>query len=371
MIKVGILTFSFALNYGSLLQAYALQEVLETKGYSACIIDLEEFNEENALPVKERIRKKIIKIVSNFDFLPVIRKRNDKIEKFEAFRKHFNLTMKCHDIAELQHIADDLDVIIVGSDQVWNTHLKDFTYLFMLPVDNIRKIGYSVSLGWASETDLKEYQKEIQKFAAISVREETSKQLVRSIYKSDIAVTADPTLLVDTATWNMISESTTISVEKPFLLCFLFAKNRKYSREKYRFVNEIAKSKNLKVIYLNHGYNKYSFREDAFCDCGIEDFLYLFRNASAVVTDSFHGTVFSIIYRREFYSIVDNSNTDRRKQGLLNRLGLEKRAVDVNEKINEVQDESIDYEAVAQKLYQMKEESLDFLDKEIGKTYGA
>ena len=366
MIKVGILTFNFALNYGSLLQAYALQKVLEDMGYDAYMIDLEEINEENTLSIKTKIRKKIIKIVSHVGIVPVIRERNIKVRKFQDFRKNYNFTEKCNDLAGLQKIADEMNVIIVGSDQVWNTTLQDFTHLFMLPVKNVKKVGYSVSLGNAPESDLQKYKYDIKDFDAVSVREEKSRQLVEKIYEKKIGVTVDPTLLIGAEKWKQMAEKSSINIEGPYLLCFLFGKNREYFNEKYKLVDSIAKNKRLKVIYLNHGYNKYSFNKNALCDSGIEDFLKLFSEASAVVTDSFHGTVFSVIYERDFYSIVDSNNADRRKQDLLISLGLQSRIIDISAEKQDLSYETIDYENVNNRLECLCKESLDFLNKEIG-----
>jgi hypothetical protein len=366
MKKVGILTFNFALNYGSLLQAFALQKALEGMDYDAYMIDLEEINAENQLPLKARIRKVIICVLSKCVFLPVIKDRNDKVNKFQAFREKYRFTPKCRNIADLQAIANELDVLLVGSDQVWNTTLQDFTYLFMAPVKSVKKIGYSVSLGNAPETDLLQYKDEIKGFHAISVREENSRLFVESLYGKKTPVTIDPTFLIDDVVWKTIALRATVDIEEPYLLCFLFGKNRDHYREKYEMVKSIAKRNKLKIVYLNHGYNKYSLYPNALCDCGIEDFLKLFSKADMVVTDSFHGTVFSIIFKRKFYSIVDMKSKDRRKQDLLMRIGLEKRLLDVCDSGKELLDDNIDYDDVGQKLGLLRKESLEFLKKEIG-----
>jgi len=365
-LKVGILTFNFALNYGSLLQSYAMQEILKSMGYDAYIVDLDELNKENRLSVKAKLRKILVETSSRFGFIPVIRDRNNKVKKFQNFRKRFHFTSKCNDIDSLQAIADEFDALIVGSDQVWNPGLQDFTYLFMLPVNGVKKIGYSISLGKAKEEELDEFKKDIRDFDSISVREADIKDVVERLSGKNVSVTLDPTLILDKTVWTKLAEESAIELNRPYLLCFLFGKNREFNKEKYAFVNCVAKKKGIDIIYLNHGYNRYSFGNNAYCDCGIEDFLKLFINADAIVTDSFHGTVFSIVFEKEFYSIVDGTSSDRRKQDLLAAAGIDTRIVDVSSNNLTVDDMNIDYSLVSKRLELMKDESIGFLKSRIG-----
>ena len=364
--KVGVLTYNFALNYGSLLQSYAMQVTLEKLGYDAYIVDLDELNKENKLSARAKMRKILVDTSSRFGFIPVIRDRNNKVMKFQTFRKKFHFTNKCDDIDGLQAIANKFDALIVGSDQVWNPRLQDFTYLFMLPVSGVRKIGYSISIGKAKEEELSRFKNEIRDFDYISVREAGIKDAVERLYGKDVCVTLDPTLLLDKAVWMKQAEKSDVKLKKPYLLCFLFGKNREFNKGKYEFVKHIAKKKKLDIIYLNHGYTRYSFGKNAYCDCGIEDFLKLFNNADMIITDSFHGTVFSIIFEREFYSIVDGTSSDRRKQDLLSAVGIDTRIVDISKKNMLIDEKSIDYALINKRLELMKEESIDFLKDRIG-----
>lgn len=365
-VKVGIVTFSFALNYGSLLQCYALQETINNMGHEAYIVDLKENNKESYLSMKARFRGLVVTVASTFEFIPIIKDRNNKVRKFQEFRNLFNLTDECDDISDLQKIANKLDVLIVGSDQVWNPHLQDFTYLFMLPVSGVKRIGYSISMGKAQEKDIEKYKSDISGFDAISVRERQIKEPIERLYGREVYVTVDPTFLLGADKWKHFMENAEVNVNSPYLLCFLFGKNKEYNTAKYKFVDAVAKEMGLKIIYLNHGYNRRSFLKNSYCDCGIEDFIKLFRDASLIITDSFHGTVFSIIFQKDFYAILDSKSTDRRKQDLLETMGISKRAVDISASNISWSRESIDYYLVDAKLKQLKQDALDYLRNEIG-----
>lgn len=362
MKKVGIITFNFALNYGSLLQCYALQNTLESLGNRAYIVKLNENNEESHIGTGKAVRNWLISLASHFDFIKIIRERNIKVRKFIGFaEERFNYTDGCNSIEDLSRICNNLDALISGSDQVWNNRLQDFTELFFLPVEGVGKIGYSISTGPVEEEELQAYQELIKAFDNISVREMKTKKIVSSLWGQQPVVTCDPVFLTDKVLWDKLASTSEYDISEPYILVFLFGKNREYFDRKYEIVEKIAKNRNLNVVYLNHGYYKHSFKKNAICDAGIEDFIKLLKGADVVLTDSFHGTAFSLIYEKDLYTCVVSNNSDRRKQELLLSVGASHRLIEIDKMNYIINHNPIDYSVVRKSICKMKDESLDYL----------
>ena len=357
--KIGIITYHFAINYGAVLQCYALQSYLKEKG-----CDVEVLNYIND---KQEKNNKIFKygglkaIISNICLLPFIPQISRKRKKFKLFNsKYLNLSKRITNIEELREYIDknEFDYIISGSDQVFNPKINDFDRAFLFPFEtNAKKISYAASTGAASREDIKKIESYIEEFCKISIREESDKNKFNENIKQRIETVSDPVILRNKEKWHEIIDKKDKSNEK-YLVCYFLHKN--IFSEEYKIAKKIAKEKGLKMIVINVRYSKQSIRKNTLFNVGPEDFLRLIANADYVCTDSFHGTIFSIIFNKNF-SCFDTKNNinDSRRKNLLGNVGLLNRMLYIEN--NEFNTNQINYDTVNKKVEEIREQSKNFL----------
>lgn len=361
MKKVGILTYHFALNYGAALQCYALKKSVELLNTECFVIDslTDQQKRNNSLSHK---RYGIKNLIMQIGLLPFYSARKRKQDKFISFsNNYFSLTSRCKNSYELINVVLDykLDTVICGSDQVWNTKIDDFTELFFLPFKaNIRKLGYGISIGGCTYNELKNYRNEINNFDSIGVRETKAASVLNNLSSIPITKVIDPTLLLKKEDWDKMAKNSKISIKEPYIICYFLHKD--YFSKEYDLVKKIAKVKKLKVFYINQRYSIRSFYSNTLHDVGPNDFISLIKNAELVCTDSFHGTLFSIIYHKAFYSFIPSQNIkDTRQQDVLDCLGLSSRCVYLDH--IKLCDEDINYKKIEDKISILRHQSLDFL----------
>lgn len=317
--KIGILTHPLESNYGGILQNYALQQALIRLGHQPITIDYHPLP-----PAGESIRhnlKSIFRLVCKgikprFRFID---RPNPKFRKFISDNintTQYYLTLKQNIIAD-----NRLDAIIVGSDQVWShLYIKRYKisnmFLGFIHNDcNIPKISYAASFGvdkWHyNQTDTAMMRQLISRFDAVSVREASGVNLCREHLRCDAIHLLDPTLLLNATDYSKLIKRKT-TTEENTLLAYILDK----SPEKIAHINHIATKLNLKVKIVGaHSNVSYS----------IEEWLNLFKNCHYVVTDSYHGTIFSIIFRKDFSCIVNTQRGGDRFHSLLSMLELNNR----------------------------------------------
>lgn len=358
--KIGIITYHFAQNYGSVLQCYALQEYLKNIGYSVEIInfvsDKQEINNSLSNGLKGKIRSLL--------FFPINKKRKIKYNKFLSFRKEYLLeTKKVSNLKDLKKLVDlkKYDYIISGSDQVFNPNINDFDLSFVFPFEtSAKKIAYAASLGNAKEKELKILKKYLIDFNKISLRESGDKDVFEESTGLETDIVCDPVFLLSKNKWieilNHIEDN--YKINGRYLLCYFIHKD--YMRKSIKVAKKIAKEKKLKIIFINAGYNFNSLKRDTIVDCGPCDFLKLFQNAEYICTDSFHGTSFSTILNKNFTCVDSKSNlTDKRRLSLLDKLALEHRYVYVENDNISLND--IDFTKTNSIIENYSNESKDFL----------
>lgn len=364
MKKVAIITFHAAHNYGSMLQAYALQTTIKDIGCECDVINFRTDRQKDLYTVFTK-RKGIKYLLKNASHLLYYKSLKEKYDKFESFLdKHIKLTdMQYQSLEELENADFDYDYYISGSDQIWNPIPADFDWAYYLPfVKNGKRIAYAPSFGQLSSLGDEKTKAQISKYLyeydRISVRESGSKRNVKELINKDVQVVLDPTLLLEKEKYDeLVCKQTLVEGEFIFLYT-LFATPE---------IIEVAKyfSKQLKLpIVVSNFSNQYdcinSFTKRF--SSGPEEMLWFIKNARLVLASSFHGTVFSIIYKKPFYAI--GGNTDARISTLLDITGLSARSIDKNNmktKINQAFDISFD-EAI-QKLERERQTSMDYLRK--------
>ena len=360
--NIGILTFHNAHNYGAVLQCYALQVIVQQLGHNVDIIDYRNSSiEETYKPIqwKKLFRSSPIHFLKSIILLlPFGYRRFIRGRKFINFvRNQLHLTTKKY----TQSIPEiyGYDSIIIGSDQLWNskwTNGLDKYYWGIFKHDaNCKIISYAVSLG---NPDFNENEKlqikcYLKNFDFISVRENSLKESVLQLTGNPVSITLDPTLLTRQDTWCK------------------FLRNNKYGdyvliyplKDKKNTINcGIALAKKLHINYIILDGSAYWRKRQHHLDLeGPESFISLLSNSKYVVTSSFHGTAFSIIFQKSFYSFISIDHPNTRIQSLLEQLDLTSRIV----QDSNFQLETIDYENVTLRLGTIAEKSIDFIKKSI------
>lgn len=366
MKKIGMITFHSAHNYGAMLQVYALQKTLLNNGYQAEIIDYRDKKIMSGYKLFKLNKKNLYTIIKSFaSSLFFLIPNYMRAKRFNNFLKKYLKTtkIKYKSEKELKDNPPDEDIYIVGSDQVWNTaltgSLKD-AYTLNFGKDNVKRISYAASIGKSEIPDtLKDIFKEkISKIDKISVREEQAKELLSGLINKNIDVVLDPTLLLEKEKWMSLIEKKEKEKEKYIFIYGIGERDRLY-----KIANYFSEKTNLKLVHFdnkNKGYK--NVLKSAYSDGPIE-FLNLIKNAEYVIAQSFHGTVFSLIFRKKFFVIPDKT-TSSRVINLLKKLGLEDRIINSIEEIGDY-DREINYEEVESKLKFEREKSLEFLKNSI------
>ncbi|MBQ4145029.1 MAG: polysaccharide pyruvyl transferase family protein [Clostridia bacterium] len=367
--KIGMLTFSYSSNPGSVLQTYALQDTISNmEGYTASIINYQKIQAGKPIigetiftkPIKRWTVKKVAEWVARMVAYPL---RMSKYEKFFGeYYKNFNPKRITRE--DLPSIEMEYDKFVVGSDQVWNydspnvddTHFLDFVS------DSSKKISYAASFGknGVPEEKKEDAKKYISDFASISVREEVGVEIVSDLTDKKAEFVLDPSLLLDKERYQQMAI-------KPRKKKYVFLYLREESPQLEKFAKDLAKCYGLTVVkVIKHWMcNK---QGKGFYAIGPRQWIGFMENADFVVTNSFHGICFSLIFEREFYiNLLKDSKivTNSRLQGILAQFGLKKRGIDEIEDLTDL--DKIDYEKVNELKAKRKEHSLKFLKEALEK----
>lgn len=292
--------------------------------------------------------------------------RNAALAKFSKER-FTNLSPLYYGYDNLCKESAKYDAVMVGSDQLWAPGGITSNFFNLLFVDdNTTKISYAASFG-VSEIEQKYhnlYNTFLSRMNYISVRENSGKKLVESLSSNKAQVVVDPVLLLDSEMWLKEIPNKRL-YDEPYIFAYFLGKSFEYRQA----VTEFAKKKGLKIVTEHHmdSYNKAdeNFGDYAPFDVGPAEFVNLIRNAEYVFTDSFHGSVFSMLYKKQFmvfnrYSANVVTSKNSRIDSFCENYGLTDRRFSGD--INAVENE-IDFETVLKKVEKYRNESKEFLDK--------
>ena len=340
--KVCTITFHQAHNFGSALQTYALQETVKAianengQALEYKIINFYPELQEKLYDVFKPMNKPA-NIVKNLIALPHAPKLFEKHRKFDRFLKeHLDLTARYKTVEDLQADPPEADCYISGSDQIWNVRAHDFSpaYYYSFLPEYCRRVSYAASLGplkinW-EKYDGNYYSKLLGKYAMISVREQGSEDNLKAISDVPCRVNVDPTALLSVDAWRKLQSDANYRDGKYILLYCL-----EPSKEQLAMAKAISKKLKLPIVVL-----RYNNKNDMFnsfvkkYDAGPEDFLAYLDHAALVLSSSFHGTIFSLIYHKPFYSF--HGMQDNRICAILKATGMTERSLDCMEDIEKV-----------------------------------
>lgn len=310
--KVCIITIIDYKNYGNRLQNYALNRALESLGLEV-INGLEYFSKSEWITSakesgKNTLFMEIIPIAVIRAKYYVRRKidRNNKqyVGRVKKLREFTNQNMKTlpylyvRDNEDLKKQVGDnsIDYYIVGSDQVWNPYYEGYDYEFLSFVDSKKKLSFSASFGVSNlPDDCKErYTMHLKEFRNLSVREKSGQKIIRDLICKESHLSVDPTLLLHRNEWEkVISKKNFDNFSGNYIVTYFLG-------EVPNKILQFASKENMKIYCLNDENDPLLFGE------GVETFLYLIKNAKWVLTDSFHATIFSLIFNTNFY-VFDRS----------------------------------------------------------------
>lgn len=297
MNKVGIITFLHNNNFGSTLQAYALQKVIGSLGYDCVHLDYRPDTKEKILNLlRSGNDPKLI--------LEGLRKRSVQAEQAGArvktgtftdfYRNRMRLTKVCHNRGELKTESAGMDLLVAGSDQIWSPVWLNPAYFLDFAAPSQKKLSYAASLGvqqLPAAGKIRKFRSLLKDFGPVSVREEEGARLLKEMTGTDAAVMPDPVCLLKREEWEEIAE--TPAETKPYILCYFIGESETY----WKRVEEIRTATGAEVIVLPVTAASYEKKRYTLAD-GVspEAFLGYVKNAAAVCTDSFHCSVFTLIF---------------------------------------------------------------------------
>lgn len=377
--KIGLCICYDTHNYGSQLQSFATCKIVEQKGYNFEIINYSRKLTFGLLMrslsrIPYQLKSKLISKRENMRINKIDGLRSNINSRNQIFNKFINenfkssLSQKCDSLSELKLLSKQYNIVLVGSDQLWNpTGYSTRFYNLLFVDDNVKKVSYATSFGVSNipKNKRKIAKKFLNRFDNLGVREIKGKEIIKDLTGRTAEVVLDPTLLFSREEWLEFMPSDTRIIEEDYIFCYLLGENESHRRA----VTSFAKEKNLKIVTLpfldKFVENDVSFGDYKMFDIGPKEFLNLIRNANYVFTDSFHGTVFSILNEKKFltfnrFSSKSKNSRNSRIDSLFSLLDLEnRRSLDMNLSIV---DDDIDYNKVYEKLKKLREKSLEYLD---------
>jgi hypothetical protein len=371
--KIGLLTFPLNNNYGNLLQAYALMTVLKRMGHDVWLIDRK--IDKSKPKARFRLLKEIIKIVLKYIFgcKNIVILSNLKIHRIsrnmDIFKNKYLIprTKSYYNSEELKGCLDyNFNCFIVGSDQVWRKeyfphNISDFFFNFLNKIE-IKRFSYAASFGIDeneySHKEIVEYAGLLSQFKAVSVREMSG---IRKIHEDfympniDVKFVLDPTMLLSSQDYDSLINTFPAKNENKYLFCYILDNNTEIEG----IISKTGKKLNCQTFHLQAQTGNLAEQKIL---APVEEWLRSIKNAEFVITDSFHGTVFSIIFNKPFLVYGNKARGISRFESLLDLLNLKNRLVftsHINENLLKVN--SINWELVNDKIIELRRKSYDFL----------
>ena len=371
--KIGILTLPLHTNYGGILQAYALQTVLERMGHEVVVLDKSPyhylplwkmpFSYPKRILEKYVLGKKSVKVFAEQWYnrtYPIISQYTQTFIDTYIHRKEVN------DLTKLDE--KDFDALVVGSDQIWNFYasLSPVYMLDFVPFGK-KKIAYAASMGQCrlDESLYEVFKKRLLSFDAISLREKNGVEFVNALLKGEKLVyqTLDPTLLIDSKAYDKIIDDGKIKI-KNYICTYILAE---LDKENFEIIRAIKSLLGLDIINLRNPDTCIWLSQAQNTIVTPYKWLYYIKNSDFVICSSFHAVVFSLIFHKPFIALVPprdkNKGGNMRINTLLEDMGLLNRIIDHFDlkQIQNILKESINWGNIETKILQLRDLSIEFL----------
>lgn len=361
--KVGVLTWHYYSNFGSQLQSYALLYTLKSLGLNSELIDYRQDGLYDLAPWK----RALYYLATLFPYY-IVKRIGEKylFPRFRFEREFLKLKIKPLKKKELPNVAKKYDCVICGSDQIWAPNVYNSTYMLDFVPEKVRKVSYAASIGLNEIPDVlvPKYREYIGRLDNVSVREDKGKELLFHKCGIESTVVLDPTFMVSVKKWDSLTISPRL--RKKYMFCYFLKVNHKYKKSVMRF----AREKGLDVYGVSD--NPHDSEWMTLLQwriIGPREFLGFIRDAEMVVTDSYHCTIFSLLFRKKFATIERFSSDETVCQNsrilqLIKYFGISKQVVAASENFD-IPEEEPDYVAIARKISVLRDESLEFLRKTV------
>ncbi len=379
--KIGVCACYNTKNYGSMLQCLATGVIIEKLGYEYEFIKYTRKPTiglmvrsigriPEVLSIKLKKKRKLREFAQYPEILEGIKKRN---KGFELFQKNTFTKMSptFETAAQLTKAASNYNAVLVGSDQLWRPegYSTGFYNLMFVP-QNVPKIAYATSFGVSEipKSKKKIAKKFLSRIEHIGVRELRASEMIKELTGRDVPTVVDPTLLFTGEEWSQLIENKpVIEDNEKYIFCYLLGNNEQHRKA----VEQLKAKTGCKIVTIPHLDEFVScdvnFGDVQLFDVATSDFVNLIRNAEYVCTDSFHGTVFSILNHKQFvtfnrFSQGSKKSRNSRIESLLKQTELEsRRVINCDVDLFDVINSDIDYKAVEHNLSEMRKKSIDYL----------
>ncbi len=371
--RVGIITFHNSYNCGSMLESYAIHKYLLKKGIDNEIINFSNKGQKEFYSTFEK-NNSLKRVIKNLIIFPYRKKININNARYENF-KNKNFILSNNEFINGKDIPDDYDIVIAGSDQIWNITIPDSDDAYFLNwCKRGIKVAYAPSFGAKNllnySKNVNIYCEYLKDFDALSIREENGKKWIKELINVDVPILIDPTLLLDKFDYDKIIDDSLKPKER-----YIFFYAPSFKNDICLFVKKIAKKYNLKVItWSTKSYCKKFIKRFGFNLVKYEDpsiYLSMIKNADIVFTTSFHGTIFSAIYGKKFFTIKNGSmyGDDDRVKTLLKQLYLEDRLIEYE--FDDLFDymKDVDYSKFNDVLPNLRSKAHKYLEKNVVNYY--
>lgn len=363
--EVGVITYHRSINYGAQLQAFALIKVLQNLGHQAEIIDCNSigvgkifhWNLKSLRGFLGALRNNALSILTEF-------KRRKLFDNF--VENYIPKSEPCTTQESLKKIVKKYDYVITGSDQVWHPQICEGKKFFFLdiPIPSTKKIAYAPSFGVDnySQQEASVYMPLINKIEHLSVRETTGNEVIERYLGKKVKEVVDPTILLDKEEWEKLTSAPKYS---DYILYFTILDEPSGMDT---LVRKIADKKKLKIVRIG---SVRDILKSGFINGRISgplDFLSLVKNADVVVTSSFHGLVFSILFHKDFIGVLNNNERNSRLKDLAQKLGLSDRLISNFIDFDLTNIKPINWKKIDNIISELRKDSLIFLDNAI-KTF--
>lgn len=365
--NVKVITRHSPSNYGSLLQSIATVKTIEGLGHDCSIIDYQRPDERGLKGVLTQVNckagfgnplKKLAYIAIRYPIEKFAQVRFDRMRK-----KYLKMTSRCSSHVDLKKIS--ADAFITGSDQVWGPMMNgvyDSAYFLQFVGKDSRKLAYAASFGKTKfdESTVVAYKKMLSEYDKIAVREKSAVSLLEEWGLNNcLGQVLDPTLLLDMSQWtNLLIKKNDFDKYKDlkYILVYQIHNDPKLSG----YAKRLAKHTGMELLRVNPMLHQALRGGKFICSPDLSEFLSLVANASCIVTDSFHGTCFSINFGKQFIEILPNNATGTRNQSILELTGLSDRILcDFND--YSLVDKVIDYGKVNELLEVERRKSFEVI----------
>ncbi len=380
--KIGLVCNFYIYNYGSILQSYALQQYVRNNGYDLEVINYHDVpNKRQKIQILFRLKWKnflnLRKIISKLNkksemkkdasYIDTVSKRNNACDEFVL--KHFPLSKRCNSIEDVQSLCGKYSLILLSSDQLWGPEdlIRDYHTLRQFP-KQIKRVAYATSFGVSEipsflEDTVRDFIPQIE---SVSVREKTGQKIIKDICNRDVPVVVDPTMLLTKEQWKSVFSEERI-IDERYVFCYFLGENK----EHIQVVKQFCTQKSLKLVSILHP-EDYNTKEYRFADqypqgIGPAEFLNLIYNAEYIISDSFHASVFSVIFNKKFmvfdrYRSKTGNSRNTRIVNLMDMLQLKERHYHYHESFADLMDAEIDWVSVNNKLEENRKLSMEYLN---------